>query len=224
MKILATFFLLFCFWNSKSEVIKVNSPSIDKNCKYESATYHLKREVLKALNDRFCPALMNNTARPITASRCYGYFAGLEWDDLADTCDRIIGIRAIEIFYDDRLINSIQVTYLLDGGSGGSAVRLGDSAGSRVLIRLGNNERIEGVEGSSRDNFISHLTFTSENECGKKTVHGPYGQPGTERFAVNGYIMALKGFSDNSRHRCVLFTTFDQERSHIWWNMFWYFT
>ena len=198
MKILATFFLLFCFCNAKSEVIKVNAPSIDKNCNYESATNHLKREVLKALNGRFGPALLNNTARPITASRCYGYCAGLEWDDLADTRDRIIGIRAIEIFYDTRLINSIQVTYLLDGGSESSAAKHGDSAGSRVLIRLGNNESIKVVEGSSRNNFISHLTFTSENERGKKTVHGPYGQPDQERFAVNGYIMGLRGFSDNS--------------------------
>ena len=198
MKILATFFLLFCFWITKSDVIKVNSPSIDKNCNYESATYHLKREIQKTLKERFCPALLNNTVRPTIASRCYGYCAGLEWDDLADTCDRIIGIRAIEIFYDDRKINSIQVTYLLDGGSEGSAARHGDSAGSRVLIRLGDKERIGGVEGSSRNNSISQLTFTSENERGTKTLHGPYGQPSQERFAVNGYIMGLKGFSDNS--------------------------
>ena len=198
MKFLATFFLLPCFWNAKSEIIIVNSPSIDQNCNFESAMFQLKREILNALRDKYCPALLNNTVRPTTTSRCYGYCAGLEWDDLADTCDRIIGIRAIEIYYDHRQVNSIRVAYLLAGGSVVSAARHGHSVGSKFVIRLGKNESIKVVEGSSRDNFIGHLTFTSENERGNKTVHGPYGQPGQERFAVNGYIMGLKGFSDNS--------------------------
>ena len=103
---------------------------------------------------------------------------------MIDTCDGIIGIRTIEIFYDDNQINSIQVTYILAGRSAEvSAERHGDSAGSRVLIRLGYNERIEGVEGSNRNNSTSHLTFTLENERGSKTVHRPYGQTGQEGFA-----------------------------------------
>ena len=206
MKIIAFFFLLFCFLNTTSEIIRQKSPSVGKHCNFETAMFLLKRDVLNTLNDKVCQKVMlNNTVRPTIASRCYGYCAGLEWDDLADTCDRVVGIRAIKIFYDDRQINSIQVTYILASGSveaGGpaevSAARHGDSSGSGILIRLGDKERFIGVEGSSRDNFISHLTFTSENERGNKTVHGPYGQPGQERFAVNGYILGLKGFSNNS--------------------------
>ena len=133
--------------------------------------------------------MLNKTTRPIIVSTCYGYCAGLEWDDVIDTCDRIIGISAIEIFYDNRQMNSIQVTYILAGGSAEvSAARHGDSAGSRVLIRLGDNKRIGGVAGT---NVISHLTFTSENKCGNKTVHGPYGQS-------DGYILELKSSSDIS--------------------------
>ena len=200
MKIIALFFFLFCF--TRSEIIRQKSPSVGKHCNFETAVSVLKRDVLNTLNtlnDNVCQkVLLNNTVRPTIASRCYGYCAGLKWDDLADTCDRIVGIRAIEVYYDDRQINSIQVSYLLAGGSEVSAARHGDSSGSRVLIRLGDRERIEGVEGSSRKNSISQLIFTSENERGTKTVHGPYGQTGQERFAVNGYILGLKGFSDNS--------------------------
>ena len=199
MKFIAILFLLIlCFRNSRSEVIRLNTQSsLEKSCNYEAAMLYAKQDILNTLNNRYCP-LLNNTVRPTTASRCYGYCAGLEWDDLADTCDRIIGIRAIEIYYDHHQVNSIQVSYLLAGGSEVSAARHGHSAGSRVLIRLGNNESIKVVEGSSRNNSISHLTFTSENERGNKTVHGPYGQTGQERFAVNGYILGLKGFSNNS--------------------------
>ena len=118
---------------------------------------------------------------------------------MIDTCERIVGISVIEIYYDYRQINSIQVSYLLAGGSDVTAARHGDSAaGSRVLIRLGDKESIEGVEGSSRNNSISHLTFTTENERGNKTVHGLYGETDQERFEVNGYILGLKGFPDNS--------------------------
>ena len=184
MKIITFFFLLFCFLNTRSEIIRQKSPSVEKHCNFEIAMFLLKRDILNTLNNRYCP-LLNNTVRPTIASRCYGYCAGLKWDDLADTCDRVVGIRAKEIYYDDRQINSIQVSYLLAGGSEVSAARHGDSSGSRVLIRLGDKERIEGVEGSSRKNSISQLTFTSENERGTKTLHVPYGQTGQERFAVN---------------------------------------
>ena len=193
------FLLVLCFWNTRSEIIRLNTQSIEKNCNSETATINAKQVILNTLNNRYCAALLNNTVRPTAVSTCYGYCSGSEWDDVIDTCERIVGISVIEIYYDYRQINSIQVSYLLAGGSEVTAARHGDSAtGSRVLIRLGDKERIEGVEGSNRNNSISHLTFTTENERGNKTVHGPYGQTGQERFAVNGYILGLKGFSDNS--------------------------
>ena len=198
MKFRAIFFLLMLCWNT-SEVIRLNTQSIEKNCNFDTAMLYAKQDILNTSKNRYCPVLLNNTARPTIASRCYGYCAGLEeWDDVIDTCDRIMGIRSIEIYYDDCHINSIQVTYLLAGGSEVSTARHGDSAGSRVLIRLGDNERIGSVEGSSKNNSISHLIFTSENERGNKMVHGPYGQTGQDKFAVEGYILGLKGFSNNS--------------------------
>ena len=184
MKLMALFSFLFCYLSTRSEIIRQSSQSIGKNCNFETAMLLLKRDVLNTLNDKFCLKMLNKTTRPIIVSTCYGYCAGLEWDDMIDTCDGIIGIRTIEIFYDDNQINSIQVTYILAGRSAKvSAERHGDSAGSRVLIRLGDCECIEGVEGSNRNNSTSHLTFTSENERGSKTVHRPYGQTGQEGFA-----------------------------------------
>jgi len=75
------------------------------------------------------------------------------------------------------------------------AARHGTNFGSRAVITLGEKERIKRIDGSSCNNVISHVTFTSENESGNITVHGPYGLRTREEFSVNGYVLGLKGSS-----------------------------
>ena len=97
--------------------------------------------------------------------------------------DTIVGIVGMRIRAEDRVVNSIQVTYRLRDGSNYTAPMHGQTGGTEYSFTLADGENLIRMEGEYNQRIttgvVDSLTFYSN----MNNVYGPYGTTGQIQFS-----------------------------------------
>jgi hypothetical protein len=132
-------------------------------------------------------------------SDSFGGSGGRTFDDTTQIqlppVHEFVGILEMKI-WSGSAVNGIQITYQKLGYDNYLANPHGQlGSGNLTTIGLSDQEILITVEGSTRDNYISHLTFITQKPDGSRTKHGPFGEAGKCSFSFFGNIIALHGTS-----------------------------
>lgn len=148
----------------------------------------------------------NPITRRILKSPGAGGQGGTSFDDRTTPLDNLVNINrilSISVSFGDYL-ESIQVTYMLSNESKFQPPRRGQLKSSGVNISLAYEEYLMKVEGSHDGTKVQQITFTTEVfGYDNKTTHtyGPYGNPGSTPFSLEGYVVGFHGrYEDEVRN------------------------
>ena len=143
----------------------------------------------------------NKVSRSIIKSNSTGGEGGEAFDDFEDgnLLSSLAGIHSMVISYDDKFVESLQVTYLLSNGSHYKAPRHGGNSSSiqPAHIDFVSSDFIAKVKGMfSSDYVVDQLAITTirPKDIAVKNF-GPYGGSGPANFSYEGYIVGFHGRS-----------------------------
>ena len=118
------------------------------------------------------------------------------YDDKVDTIiPPVVAINSIVIHHGS-LIDSIQASYTLLGGSLYEGTRMGGLGGETRTVTLIDNEIINRMNGSSFEMFLGQLSFYSTFQGTHFNSYGPYGSDMENSFDVSGNILGFYGYTD----------------------------
>ena len=199
-------FLVGCHFYCKAQcnnsLIRIPAITAANECGTEALQEAAKTSTRNVLSLYYPSSSMNmpDTIRPVLITDNYGCTQGLIWDDnILSHQPTIVGIHHVNISYENQ-INSIQVTYLLAGGTLYNAPRRGSSIGYSTSIALNEDERFIRIEGMESSSGVTQLIFISKNSSGIERMHGPFGGTGGTPFSIEGYILGFRGYASSSVH------------------------
>ena len=98
------------------------------------------------------------------------------------------------LVHSGNVLNSLQLEYLLLGGSTARGKRYGKPSEELTVIDIKDTEVLRGVLGKSDGDCIDQITFLSHDYDGNADkTYGPFGRTGSRPFSAYGNIMGITG-------------------------------
>ena len=140
----------------------------------------------------------------VLASKLFGGNRGILFDEYIFTnVPRVVGIKKIQVGYYEEHISTIQLTYILQGGSTFVAAMHGTKTDNTASLQLEDGETVIRVKAnkdrssSGSTDVVKHLSITTQRKDDTISIYNfsPVGAVDNVTFTVTGVLLGLFGYS-----------------------------